>query len=261
MSAIKMNEAGARILRNKLGALSAADPECTLFASQSHRYCLGRPLSPAEITDFEATFGVTLPEEYAFFLTHIGNGGLPISAEDKERLSELDIAAQLPESNDDLKGIHAQHLIHQASLFNNGAGPGYGLIPLGHWDQFLVADDPWHIADSIDDSLFEPDTWAAAVEKLNTLPMDNDVTYSADWWEMRKSLQAGQLFIADYGGDDYRAVILSGKHRGAVISASRDLDPTIPPEIVTPDFLTWYQNWLDSAMTKVDSRVNGSVIG
>ncbi len=46
-----------------------------VFGSASHKYQLNPVISPAEIRQHEERYRVTLPEEYKFFMTKVGNGG------------------------------------------------------------------------------------------------------------------------------------------------------------------------------------------
>ncbi|WP_328613434.1 SMI1/KNR4 family protein [Amycolatopsis sp. NBC_00355] len=62
-------------VRDRLADLSAADPDFTRFGAGKHRYRLEPPVPAAEIADFEARHGVTLPEEYRGFLLSVGGHG------------------------------------------------------------------------------------------------------------------------------------------------------------------------------------------
>lgn len=62
-------------IRRKLREAAAADAENTVFGARVHKYRLHEPLRREELERFEKTHGIRLPEEYAAFLTEIGNGG------------------------------------------------------------------------------------------------------------------------------------------------------------------------------------------
>lgn len=62
-------------LANKLSLLRLRDPGLRLFGAATHRYRLNACLSREELQNFEASVGVTLPEEYRDFLLRFGNGG------------------------------------------------------------------------------------------------------------------------------------------------------------------------------------------
>jgi hypothetical protein len=63
-------------IREKLDALRERDPECRRFQAYDHRYRLLPVLPERRLSAFEREFGVVLPEEYAQFLTRIGDGGV-----------------------------------------------------------------------------------------------------------------------------------------------------------------------------------------
>ncbi|GIP24336.1 HEAT repeat domain-containing protein [Paenibacillus sp. J22TS3] len=85
-------------IRRKLELAAEADPDYQVFGARSHRYKMKEPLQPAELRQFEQTHGVTLPEDYAAFLTGIGNGGAGpyygIHPLGKKQSMELDGIAQ-----------------------------------------------------------------------------------------------------------------------------------------------------------------------
>lgn len=59
----------------KLDRLRASDPKCLLFGVETHRYRLGEQLSAALVKSAEKEYGIVLPDDYAAFLTEVGNGG------------------------------------------------------------------------------------------------------------------------------------------------------------------------------------------
>jgi hypothetical protein len=69
-----MNEQLERI-KNKIAQLKKLDRNYALFGSVKHKYQLNPTLSIDKIREFELTHNIFLPNGYANFLTHIGNGG------------------------------------------------------------------------------------------------------------------------------------------------------------------------------------------
>jgi hypothetical protein len=59
----------------KCDQLRGLGPALQARSPRPHRYQLGEPVSKLAISQFEWKFGVQLPEEYALFLTEVGNGG------------------------------------------------------------------------------------------------------------------------------------------------------------------------------------------
>ena len=62
-------------LGDLLHRLRAADPNFRVFGSKHHCYRLGPTLSDRELSEFESTNRVRLPEDYRRFLAVVGNGG------------------------------------------------------------------------------------------------------------------------------------------------------------------------------------------
>ena len=62
-------------IKTKIEQLKTLDSKLTVFGSQRHNYQLNPTVSPDQVRRFELTNGVTLPKEYADFITNIGNGG------------------------------------------------------------------------------------------------------------------------------------------------------------------------------------------
>ncbi|MCR6489728.1 SMI1/KNR4 family protein [Amycolatopsis sp. OK19-0408] len=62
-------------VRERLAELAAADPGFERFGANRHEYRLGPPLPRAELAEFEARHGVTLPEDYRDFLLTVGGHG------------------------------------------------------------------------------------------------------------------------------------------------------------------------------------------
>lgn len=73
------SEDGDRIprLASKIADLVAKDTKMTTFgAADGHRYRMHALLSGEDLARFEREFDVRLPQDYADFLTQIGNGGI-----------------------------------------------------------------------------------------------------------------------------------------------------------------------------------------
>lgn len=81
-------------IRDKLEQIRQTGVGAGVFGSESHKYHLDPPATPAEVATFEQEWGIELPESYRTFLLHVGNGGF--------------------------------------SFGNSAAGPYYGIYQLGH---------------------------------------------------------------------------------------------------------------------------------
>ena len=62
-------------IQTKLDRLRNLDRQFAVFGSATHKYHLNPCLSESELQQFEAEYGVKLPEDYRHFLKYIGNGG------------------------------------------------------------------------------------------------------------------------------------------------------------------------------------------
>ncbi|WPC40108.1 SMI1/KNR4 family protein [Clostridium sp. JS66] len=70
-----LNDKYADYIKDLLNKASDYDAERKIFGSRKHQYKLNPIISEEEVKNFEKEHQITLPEEYRFFLTKIGNGG------------------------------------------------------------------------------------------------------------------------------------------------------------------------------------------
>jgi hypothetical protein len=62
-------------IRKQLAELRQLDVDRNLFGAKIHGYELQPTISEADITHYEKQQGITIPEEYRYFVTEVGNGG------------------------------------------------------------------------------------------------------------------------------------------------------------------------------------------
>lgn len=62
-------------IRIKLARLKELDSSYSGFGSESHKNILNKRLTQSDIEQYQTKYNIILPEEYAQFLMHIGNGG------------------------------------------------------------------------------------------------------------------------------------------------------------------------------------------
>jgi hypothetical protein len=107
-------------------------------------------------------------------------------------------------------------------LGNGGAGPGYGLMP-------LETSARWR-------SLAQP------------CPLRPDVSPTDDWLEASGCSDdyPGMIQLCDFGCADYTTLVVCGPARGRVVRICWDAAP--PGFAPDPDFLAWYERWLDWAL-------------
>ena len=112
-------------------------------------------------------------------------------------------------------------------LGDGGAGPYYGLHPLSR--ALDLADEP------TEGDLARP------------CPLVPGMPREEDWLE-RLGCSADECFrgtipIVHQGCTHYSLLVVSGAARGRVVNVDEDLQPPHFPD--DPDFLSWYERWLD----------------
>jgi len=195
-----------------LDGLKRRDPHRRLFAAAFHNYALNPPLPATEVEAFERKYGITLPEDYKYFLTEVGNGG---------------------------------------------AGPFYGVIPLGEWDfkedvrpgQPLVHVQAWDLPDSIREQepdlepKMSPEEEDRLMEKWDKL---RDAAYS--------NVMDGALPICDRGCGFFQRLVVNGPQKGLIWNDGRaddaGIEPLCDPSGRQMTFADWYLDWLDAAKTQ-----------
>ncbi len=111
---------------------------------------------------------------------------------------------------------------------NGGAGPYYGLLPLEKWNDAVLDDRPGYLARP---SPLRPDMPAGIAweQALNC------------YWE---ELFQGALALVHQGCSYYALLVVTGAYRGRVVYVNLDCGGT-PYFVHHPDFLSWYERWLD----------------
>lgn len=112
---------------------------------------------------------------------------------------------------------------------NGGIGPDYGLLPLTRWSA--------HDIPTADHLLGH----AFALEPTDSV--------AADWArlrDVRNNPYAGTHAVVDRGCLETTLLVISGPARGRLLDANLG-DPATPPVFhPQPDFLAWYEHWLDT---------------
>ncbi|MBT2450825.1 SMI1/KNR4 family protein [Streptomyces sp. ISL-43] len=143
---------------------------------------LGPVLTEAQISEFEDTHGVRLPEEFRRFLTRIGHGGY---------------------------------------------GPTYGLLPMEKWTG-------------------QPGT-ARLAEPFPIVP-DLDVPTGPDDRGDLTGSFPGTIEVVYRGCSDSTLLVVTGPGRGRLVEANGE-GFFAPRFHADPDFLSWYERWLDFVLT------------
>lgn len=194
-------------IRAKLKAAKKADGGLKVFGAGSHRYQLDPPASEEEVRAFEAEYSVRLPACYRAFVTQIGNGG--------------------PSSQ------------------GSGAGPFYGIYPLGEYVDEIV-DHPSVVLSQL--AMLKPgmteEEWAALTQGLEEAGKRSDEEYEAELGR----IYAGVMPLGSQGCSYIHALVLNGAHAGRVLNMDLGQRVSFAYENT---FLDWYERWLDEVISGV----------
>jgi hypothetical protein len=189
-------------IKDKLAKAKIADADYEVFEAGTHKYLLGVPATKEEVSAFEQKHSIQLPDCFRSFLLVIGNGGIG----------------------------------YQGS----GAGPGYGIYPLG----YNIADDNFLQHDCQLDPELSKDQW----ESLTEFEHSGATITREQYREAAGKLYGGILRLGTQGCTYYHALILNGPLKGRVVNLDSDF---LMKPIFTPgatNFLDYYEGWLDAVI-------------
>ncbi|WP_299607255.1 SMI1/KNR4 family protein [uncultured Aquimarina sp.] len=194
-------------IKSKLLEAAKVDKGLKAFGASSHKYNIHNPVSIEEVNTFERKYSINLPDCYKSFVLQIGNGG--------------------------------------KSYANSGAGPFYGIYPLGDGvDELVYKNTEKYIKN---ESILHPkmtnDYWSKVIEKIE---IDN-ISDSEYEQELGK-IFGGILPIGSQGCSYLHGIILNGTHKGKVVNIDQDLQK--PHFTFEDNFLDWYERWLDEVISK-----------
>jgi len=208
----------------KLAALRVKDQGLKVFGASSHEYKLNVPLTEMEVQSVEVKYRFSLPKDYRWFVTTIGNGG---------------------------------------------AGPFYGLFPLGmNDDGFDLAswetvglvgalDQPfkhakaWNLPTSFWEG--EPDPGEDITEKEEAKLWEAwDEKLESEYWDL--SVMQGAIPICHEGCALRDWLVVTGPLAGNIWREMRvdngGIAPLTNPDGTPMTFSAWYVDWLDSNLGK-----------
>lgn len=191
-------------IKRKLELAKASDPELKIFGAHEHRYAFHAPATVEEVKQFENTQSIKLPEEYSTFITHIGNGG-------------------------------PGHF--------GGAGPYYGLYPLGEF-HYMIGCNGLLASPGIITSRLTESAWKEQAELFH----DYEFGESTELDRKYDELFQGLLPIGTQGCNFQTMLALHGPDKGRVVSIDQDLQMPIFAAEFT--FLDWYEAWLDRSLAR-----------
>ena len=194
-------------IKHKLKLVKTKDSTFNVFGAASHKYHLDPPASHSYVEIFEKRHGIQLPEAFKAFVLHIGNGGI--------------------------------------SYQNSGAGPYYGIYPLGTCLDQLVPENPETFLRK--ECCLRPEIDELQWEKLTQI-LDADGTPDDVYDEELENLYAGILPLGFQGCSYVHGLVLNGAHKGKIVNADM---ATVEKPVFSKDanFLDWYERWLDGILT------------
>ncbi|HEY1122472.1 MAG TPA: HEAT repeat domain-containing protein [Haloferula sp.] len=201
-------------ITSKLAEANKVDWRLDVFGASSHGYHLSSPLSERKVRAFEERYSIQLPACYRAFVTRIGNGG---------KISS-----------------------------NPGAGPYYGIYPLGKDVDELIGESETHLSrPAILHPRMTDEEWAKLNEPIeqyfnNRINGDSstpvEILHDTD-----SRIYSGILPIGTQGCSFFHALALNGPHAGRVVNI--DTEGQKPKFAFENNFLDWYERWLDEVIS------------
>ena len=159
------------------------------------------------------------------------------------------------------------------TIGNGGAGPAYGVFPLGRWDGAGGPLEPWPGSDGLWGDLARPFPHVEAWNDLGTQPRDGvDLdpaeyerrmeAFDARYWD--RALVDGAMPICHEGCAHRVLLIVTGREAGNLWYDSRASDgglgPWLGPEGTRQTFTTWYEHWLQEALASAGPQRAPSIL-
>ncbi len=189
-------------IKSKLGEVKVKDKDLKNFGVDYHQYTLHTPLTEHAVKQFELQYNIELPLDFIFFLTKFGNGG-------------------------------PGHF--------GGAGPFYGLYPLGNFGYMIGCKHTMRLPCFINSQL-TPEQWKEA-----TAFAEDDEAEGIEFDKKYDALFGGMLPLGTQGCNFQTMLVLNGDTCGRVVTIDQDL--RMPILDGNKNFLDWYESWLDRLLT------------
>ncbi|WP_229399564.1 SMI1/KNR4 family protein [Micromonospora okii] len=212
-------------VRERLARLAAAPAAGEVFGAGGHGFTVAPPLTPAEVAELEAQFGVELPAEYRSFLLDVGCGGAGPAY-----------------------GLFpARRVDGRWGWEGDGADmttPESLARPFPHTAAFNQAEALPEMPE--EDDFASPEEYEAAEEA---------------WWERHDAIMydeahfTGLLYLCHHGCALRDALVVTGPARGTMWSDGTadesGLEPLLAEDGTPLGFAGWYRRWLDDADRRV----------
>lgn len=194
-------------IKSKLLQAANVDKGLKAFGASSHHYIINKPTSIKEVMAFEKKYSIDLPDCYKSFVLQIGNGG--------------------------------------KAYANSGAGPFYGIYPLGKGvDELVYEDTEKYIKNEcVLYPKMKNDEWEKAIEII-----EDDNVSDSDYEKELGRIFGGVLPIGSQGCTYLHGIVLNGEYKGKVVNIDQDLQK--PHFTFEDNFLDWYERWLDEVISE-----------
>jgi len=193
-------------IKSKLKTAEKIDSKLKVFGAPGHKYVINPPVSNNEIEGLEKRYSIVLPDCYKSFLQHIGNGG--------------------------------------SGYANSGAGPFYGIYPLGQGVEELIYEDAEKYLKNA--TILSPEMSDSEWEEI-THKIERDDISDEEFEKEMGRIYAGILPIGSQGCTYLHGIVLNGEHKGKVINLDQDRQK--PKFTFENNFLDWYERWLDEIIS------------
>lgn len=193
-------------IKSKLLLAKKADKSLKVFGASSHQYSINKPATIDDILVIEKKYAIHLPDCYKAFILQFGNGG--------------------------------------TAYANSGAGPFYGIYPLGEYVDELIDENTEKYLKN--NCILYPKMTDQDWENI-TLKIEDDAISDDDYTKELGRIYGGILPIGSQGCTYLHGLVLNGEHRGKVVNLS--LDHYKPIFTFENNFLDWYERWLDEVIS------------
>lgn len=162
-------------------------------------------------------------------------------------------------------GLPAEYRAYLSALGNGGAGPYYGVFPLGMWD------GAGFDLESMDDALGDlrspfphREAWNLAADRFEAPTFENDdeedawhLTLDTEYFD--PCLVNGAIWISHHGCALRTMLVVTGSERGNVWADRRAEHSGISPHVGSDGrhlgFGDWYMSWLEQCLRDATASV------
>lgn len=207
-----------QIVLDLLATLKRTDQQFENFGSRIHQYELHQPLALSVIEAFESTHNITLPEDYRYFISEIGNGGAG------------PYCGLFP------FGYHNHH--RSFCTWENG-------YPVGDLSAAFPHQDKWNLPDSFWNKMPDPGPDVSEEEEDRMMEEWNKELEQHYW---NPKVMNGAIPICDLGCALRQWLVIRGPQKGYVWADDRagyaGLYPLCDENSQQVTFADWYMTWL-----------------